>query len=423
MTAPAHRAATPEGARARRGPRLLELGAFGLWMGVIGFGGGLSVLANIHATAVERRGWLTDREFDNSATVSQMLPGGAAANALALIGFRFHGVPGALLAYAAFILPGFASILVLAHFYERLAASRYVVAVLGGLNAAVVGIVSAITLKMVRTGVGRLWQMGVAAMALIMSLEGGASAGEAALVGIIMGLVLDLGMKRMRLARSRRVGHRAPPAVSLPDEGEPLRKSEARTRDLNAFTLPAIATATLTLAASGTLISLALLFLRTGLGAYGGGFAIVPHLKATLVSTGELTGAQFTNAVAIGKITPGPVLLMATFIGYVKGGLPGALVSTVAIFTAPFVLTVSLGGWLARYRSRRVIRAGLRGLTPSVVGTMAAAAVTLGAALDGPVEIALAVAVALTLARFRLNPVLMLAVGGVARLGLMIAGH
>jgi chromate transporter len=410
-----------EGSKARRGPSLAELGTFSLWMGVIGFGGGLSVLATLHATAVERRGWLTEREFDNTATVSQMLPGGAAANALALIGLRFFGAVGAAMAYGGFILPGFACILVLAHFYSRIVGLPHAGALLGGLNAAVVGIVSAITLKMVRTSVGRFWQMGVAAMALVMSLGGGASAGEAALVGIGLGLVLDLGMKRVRLARSRRTTRRTSPAVSLPDEGEPLRKADSS--ELHAFALPALASAGLALAASGGLLSLVLLFLRTGLGAYGGGFAIVPHLQATLVATGVLTERQFADAVALGKMTPGPVLLMATFIGYVKEGIAGAIASTLAIFAAPFVLTVGLGGWLARYRSRRVVRAALRGLTPSVLGTMAAAAATLGASLEDPAEIAIAVAVALTLSRFRVNPALMLLVGGVARLLLSWTGR
>jgi len=259
--------------------------------------------------------------------------------------------------------------------------------------------------------VGRFWQMGIAAMALAMSLAGGASSGEIALVGIGAGLVLDLGTKRARLARSRRGGRRE---VALPDEGEPFPSSDRGS--LRSVAAPALAVALLTVFTGGTLVSLALLFLRTGLGAYGGGFAIVPHLKATLVGSGVLTEREFADAVAIGKITPGPVLLVATFIGYVKSGIAGAIVATAAIFAAPFVLTVALGRWLARYRSRRAVRAALRGLTPAVVGTIAAAAITLAGGLHGPGEIAIAAAVGLTLTRFRVNPALMLALGGVANL-------
>jgi chromate transporter len=95
------------------------------------------------------------------------------------------------------------------------------------------------------------------------------------------------------------------------------------------------------------------------------------------------------------------LLLMATFIGFLKAGLPGAVASTVAIFPAPLLLAVVLGRWLARYRSRRPVRAALRGLTPAVVGTMATAAITLGTSLEGTGEIAIAGAVAMTLVRFQ----------------------
>lgn len=126
--------------------------------------------------------------------------------------------------------------------------------------------------------------------------------------------------------------------------------------------------------------------------------------------------------VAVGKLTPGPVLLMATFIGYVVHGIPGAIVATFTIFAAPFALVVTIGSWLLRMRSRRVVRAGLRGLTPAVAGLMAAAAVTLGASLRGPADVAIAAATVLTLSRFHLNPALLLLIAGAGRWALSLAG-
>lgn len=404
--------------RGRAAPRKRDFALFSLWAGVVGFGGGLSVLAMLRTTAVERKGWVTEREFDNTATVAQMLPGGAAANALALLGLRFYGTEGAVGAYAAFIFPGFAAILVLAGFYARLSAVPGVGAFLGGLNAAVVGIVVAITLQMIRSSIGRVWQMGVAGVGLALSLAGGSSPGEVAVMGVGAGLVLDLAYKRARLARTRKVARHASPPVGLPNEGEPLRKRESQ--EVHSHPLVPIAAGFVAIAGAGTLVPLALLFLRTGLGAYGGGFAIVPHLQATLVATGSLAEQQFADAVAIGKMTPGPVLLLATFIGYLKAGFPGAIVSTIAIFAGPLVLTIVLGRWLARYRSRRSVRAALRGLTPAVVGTMAAAGITLGTALHGTGEVAIAGAVAMTLARFEVSPVLMIFAGGAVSLALSL---
>lgn len=430
MTGPSP-AKTPAPGRsvARRVPGVVELFRSSLWLGLVGFGGGVSVLSNLHVLAVKERAWLTEREFANTATVAQMLPGGAAANALAYIGLRFHGQRGAALGYVGFILPGFVLVLALSALYAHFGAAPHAETLLAGLNAAVVGIVAALTLRMVRTAVARGWQMGVAAGALLLSLAGGASSGEIALLGIAAGLLVDLGQKRARLSRMRRGPGRAkpgrpPPPVALPDEGERLPHAAAAEPDaaddrppLAAF-LPTVWPALHGIAWLG----LALVFLRTGLGAYGGGFAIIPHLRNTVLAQHWLTEKQFADGVAIGKLTPGPVLLMGTFIGYLVHGLVGAVVATAAIFAAPYVLVVVLGRVLVRIRSRREVRAGLRGLTPAVVGLMGAAALTLGAGLRGAPELAIAAATTLTLTRFQPSPALVLALGGAFRIALSLWG-
>ncbi len=402
---------------------MFELFRAALWLGCLGFGGGVSVLTMIGHLAVEKRRWLTDREFTNTATIAQMLPGGAAASALAHMGLRLQGLPGAVAAYTGFILPGALLTLAGAMAYVRFGIAPKAEAVLAGLNAAVVGIIASLALRMVRTSVGRLWQMGVAAGALLLSIGAEAGSGEIAILGIGAGLVLDLVLKRARLVRLRRTPHRPSPPVALPDEGEPLKplhqeRAAGKTPNVLAVVPPWL----FSHLGAGALAGLTLLFLRTGLGAYGGGFAIVPSLHASAVGGGWITEGQFAAAVAVGKLTPGPVLLMSTFVGYVARGLPGALLATWAIFAAPFLLVVTLGGWLLRMRSRRVVRAGLRGLTPAVVGLMAAAAVTLGATLSSPVDIGISVATLLTLSRFPLNPVGLLATAGVVRWLLTLAG-
>jgi len=170
------------------------------------------------------------------------------------------------------------------------------------------------------------------------------------------------------------------------------------------------------------LIEMAVVYFRTGLGAYGGGFAIIPHLRSMVHAHNWITDRQFADAVAIGKLTPGPVLLLATFIGYLQHGWLGATVATIAIFAGPFALVGLLGTWLDRVRSRRWVRSALRGLTPAVVGLMAAAAITLGGSFDAKVEVGIAAATALTAVRFEVNPVWLLVLGGAARLGLSFAG-
>lgn len=409
-----------------------------LFLGLVGFGGGLSVLANIYSLVVQRKRWLTDREFANTVTVSQMLPGGAAANALAYIGLRFGGVRGALLGYVGFVLPGWVAVMVLAFFYVHYGTNPNAATLLGGFNAAVVGIIGAITLKMARSAVGRLWQMGISAVALLFSVVGDAAPGEIALLGIAAGLAVDLGTKRARLfaIERRRVARPPPkePPVVLPEEGatlstdksEPVPRAPTPPPEMRvaAWTVLAVLFG-LTLHAAGIdreLFRILVSFFRTGLGAYGGGFAIVPHLKQVVERQGWLTDRQFADAVAIGKLTPGPVLLLATFIGYLLHGWLGAVVATIGIFSAPFALVTLTGTWLDRIRSRRPVRAALRGLTPAVLGLMAAAMISLGDTLNGEGEIAIAVAVALTLSRFEINPAAMLALGGLARFAFRFMG-
>ena len=430
--------ATPTAAPARLRPKALREYLFAsLYLGVIGFGGGLSVLSNIRALVVKRKRWLTEREFNNAVTVAQMLPGGAAANCLAYIGLRFGGVRGALVGYAGFVFPGWACVMALAMLYKHFGTTPHVETLLGGFNAAVVGIIAAICLKMLRTAVTRMWQMGLAAGALLFSVVGDAPPGEVALVSIAVGLGVDLGLKRARLAslRRRKTPRQEEPPVVLPEDGamldhvsppDPPETPAPKSGELRAagWTIAALVAAAVVHGthADADLIAIALSFFRTGLGAYGGGFAIVPHLKQVLASHGWLTERQFADAVAIGKVTPGPVLLLATFIGYVLHGWLGAVVATVAIFSAPFALVVGAGTWLDRVRSRRPVRAALRGLTPAVLGLMAAAMISLGGLLTGEGEVAIAVAVTLTLSRFEVNPALMLAICGVARFAFKFAG-
>ena len=421
----------------RERPSRRDLFTTAFWLGCVGFGGGISVLSQIDGEVVKKRGWLTPREFTNTLTVSQMLPGGAAANALAYIGMRFGGWVGALAGYVGFVLPGALSVGILSWVYARFGTVPSADHLLAGFNAAVVGIICAITLKMVRTGVNQLWQMGVAAGALLLSALGSASPAEVVLMAICAGLAIDLGA-RPALARARGlVSRRAP--VALPEDGAPLdapRRDERpppppppKTETPTTLHLPLLA-GTLAVAAAvvhatgldAKLIEMAVVYFRTGLGAYGGGFAIIPHLRQMVHAHEWITDRQFADAVALGKVTPGPVLLMATFIGYLQHGWLGALVATVAIFAGPFALVGLLGTWLDRVRSRRWVRAALRGLTPAVVGLMAAAAITLGGSFDAKLEVGIAAATALTAVRFELNPVWLLVLGGVARLGLSFAG-
>src|SRR5258707_13184191 len=117
-------------------------------------------------------------------------------------------------------------------------------------------------------------------------------------------------------------------------------------------------------ASAGVLVSLGLFFLKAGAFIFGSGLAIVPFLREGVVARHHwLTSRQFIDAVAMGLITPGPVVITATFIGYLTAGLPGALVATAAIFTPSYLGVTRPGRWCIRHRAHPQIKAFAKGAT------------------------------------------------------------
>ncbi|HJQ34137.1 MAG TPA: chromate transporter [Pyrinomonadaceae bacterium] len=158
------------------------------------------------------------------------------------------------------------------------------------------------------------------------------------------------------------------------------------------------------------LLTIASIFLRIGAVTFGGGFVMVPLIEAEVVNGhGWVSHREFVEAFALGQITPGPVLVTATFIGYRVAGTLGALVATVSIFLPSLVLTIVAGSSLRRFRSNRQVQAFLRGVTPAVVGLLVAAAYSTGrAGIHTWVGLAIALAAAAVLVRFRANAFLVM---------------
>lgn len=163
------------------------------------------------------------------------------------------------------------------------------------------------------------------------------------------------------------------------------------------------------------LLTIASIFLRIGAVTFGGGYVMVPLIESEVVEGhGWLTHREFVEAFALGQVTPGPVLVTATFIGYRVAGTLGALVATVSIFLPSLVLTVVAGSSLRRFRANRQVQAFLRGVTPAVVGLLVAAAWTTGrAGIHTWVGLSIALVAVAVLLRFRLNPFLVM-LGAVA---------
>jgi chromate transporter len=174
------------------------------------------------------------------------------------------------------------------------------------------------------------------------------------------------------------------------------------------------------LAGGGTLVALGLFFLKTGAVVFGSGLAIVPFLRDGVVAQHHwLTGGQFLDAVAMGLITPGPVVITAGFIGYLVAGLPGAIVATVAIFTPIYLGVVVPGRWFLRHRNNRQVKAFVSGATAAAAGALSGAVVVLTRqAVTDWVTAAIALVTLAVLWRFKIGePYVVLAAGA---LGVLI---
>jgi chromate transporter len=330
---PRARAAVPSG-------RLPDLVSYFLRLGAVGFGGPIATVGYMQRDLVERLGWVGERDFLDGIALGQAMPGPLAAQVVMWVGFLRARAIGALITAVAFILPSFTLVLAIAVIYARYDGLAIVRALFYGIAPGVVAIIALAAVKLARTTNkrdGAMWAIAAVVFAVTVIARS-----EIALLFLAAGLLM--------------VALEAPPAL--------LRRS-------NAFLLPGGAVA----AAGGVSLSthwaLFFFFLKAGALIFGSGLAIVPFLHAGVVEDHAwLSETEFLDAVAMGLITPGPVVITATFIGYLVGGVLGALVATVAIFLPIYLGVVLPGPWFVRHRDNPQIKAFVRGATAAAAGAI-----------------------------------------------------
>lgn len=189
-------------------------------------------------------------------------------------------------------------------------------------------------------------------------------------------------------------------------------RAKKRLRSLVAFGLPVPVLAKL-----GLLLALSTIFLRMGAVTFGGGYVMIPLIESEVVEhRAWLSPQEFADATALGQITPGPVLITATFIGYRVAGTLGALVATISIFLPSFLMTIAAGASLRRFRTNEIVQSFLRGVTPAVVGLLVAAAISIGrSGIHSWIGIAIAITAGYVLVRFRPNAFWVILGAGVVR--------
>jgi chromate transporter len=381
-------------------------------IGLVGFGGGIAVLAQIRAVTVRKRQWLTDSEFAEAVALAQALPGTSAGNSVTYIGLRLKGWRGACISMAGFILPSMIIMIALAITYKHVSSFASTQRFFHGLNGAVVALIFVTAWRMGKNILTKRWQWVLATLAFLAVAIFDATVLEVVLGAGLVGIYMDSfaekqllrlarfrsivarrrGRARARLVKKRRERrgqdffrnyfsrHFAQEEVVNAEPQEPSTTPDrAEEPALKLRSVNVLALSLPVLAKLGLLVTLSAMFLRMGSVTFGGGLVMLPLIESEVVNTHHwLTHQEFADATALGQITPGPVLITATFIGYRVAGTLGALVATISIFLPAFLMTVAAASSLQRFRTNQQVQSFLRGIAPAVVGLLLAAAVSVG---------------------------------------------
>lgn len=364
-------------------------------IGCIGFGGPPAHIALLRKLCVQDRRWLDPQEFEDAIAACNLLPGPASTQLAIFCAWRVRGRLGALVGGAAFILPGLVVILALAVLFLAGNPPTWVKAAGAGAGAAVAAVA-------VRAGASLIppsWRRAATAGGqLRWSLYLAVGAASAALLGPWLVLLLILaGIAEVVAQRAVRPGGAVPRAA-----------------------LPVLAGATL---GGGVLLSVVWLAVKVGALSYGGGFVIVPLMQADAVDRHHwMTAAQFLNAVALGQITPGPVVQTVAVVGYAAAGIGGGILASVVAFSPSFAFILLGAHRFDRLRADRRVRAFLDGAGPAAIGAILGSAVPLALALSQPWQYALLAAAGVVLLLLRRGVVLTLLGAGAAGVAFVAAG-
>jgi len=352
-----------------------------LRLGITAFGGP-AMIAHIREMSVKRNKWLTEETFKDGVVICQSLPGATAMQMAAYVGLRARGVRGAIASYAGFGLPAFLLMLALAVFYSGSRELPLVVSLFQGLQVMVVAIVANATFHFGRD-IGKkpedLVLAGVAAALFWVGVSPFAVIVGAAIAGVF--LFKDPAL----------------PPSSAKKEGDAGKVP----RPIVVFMILACTGVVGLYFADRKLYRLAVIMLRIDLFAFGGGFASLPLMFHEIVNAmGWIDGKTFMDGIALGQVTPGPIVITATFVGYLVRGFPGALVATAAIFTPSFVVLVAATPFFDRLKSAKYFSGTTRGILASFVGLLFYMTIRFAVAVPWePSKVLFGIAVVFALAR------------------------
>ena len=336
-----------------------------LKIGSTAFGGYMALISVVQNYLVDRKKMLGNTEILDGISLATILPGPAAVNVVAYAGYRINGILGAAVCATAVILPSFLLILLLSHLYFTWGELPAISNVFKGFIPAVAAIIVATAYNMGSKTLKTKTEFTIAIVALfLLTFAGGFYS--------TIAIILTSGLAGLLFFKSRSDNGSQPT-----DTGDGAGNKGFPKVILAFLALPAAAMI-LPLTNIGATITAKLFLTFAGMSVllFGGGFVFIPMIQEIVVDTyGWVSNKEFIDGIAMGQITPGPILISATFIGYKMSGLPGALAATIGIFLPPALLMIVSTHFLDKLKKSAVVTAALAGIRCGVIGMIAAASI------------------------------------------------
>jgi chromate transporter len=353
--------------------------------------GGLAMVEPIRRRVVQEKGWLNQKDFLDGLALCQLVPGATVVQLATYVGYRLRRTAGGLAAAAAFILPAFLLMLALSFLYFRYGELSWAKAVSRGFSTVVIALLVQALWRLTPI-IRRHWLDLVIAFLALGALWGKVNYLLVFLAAALLRLVLGLRFVREESSRAET------PTGPAPAPG------------LIVTQIAGTALA-MTLAVWGlwnlnhNLGLMSWIFLKISMVAFGGGYAMIPILQWDMVDhLGWLTLRQFLDGILLGFVTPGPIIITATFVGYWLKGLLGAVVATIFIFLPPILIIIFLTPYFQRIKEARLMRPVIQGILSALVGMLVLVTVQMGVAtLSDLKSLALMAAATIALVGFQVN--------------------
>lgn len=375
-----------------------------LKLGATAFGGYMSLVAIVQKQLVEIDKKMKEEDLLDGISLTSVLPGPVAVNTIAYVGYLLRGIPGAIAAFAGIVLPSFFLVILLSWLYFTYGNIPAVKNIFSGIAPTITALIVTVAIGMARKTIKVPAQWVICLLAAILLIFiGGFTTTFLIIIGSgIVGYFLfhqQQGKERLSNEEKLLFGNRQwiiSGVVLLLLLFVLLFGGQYPGTPKNIQIISTFSGISLTL--------------------FGGGYVVIPALHELFVENlGWLTSAEFADGIAIGQITPGPIFITATFIGYKVAGIMGALLATIAMFTPPMVLTVLLSRFVKTLNQSTLVKAAMKAVRAAVIGMIFASAVTIGQTISvSIVSVAIFLVAFYISFKYTISPVYLIIGSGVA---------